>query len=73
VQITYALAKGMQNAQVTRLQEILAKDKTIYPEGLVTGYFGPATERAVKAFQKKNSLEQIGYTGPKTRALLNTM
>ncbi len=69
--ITYALAKGMENGQVTRLQQILARDPFIYPEGLITGYFGPATERAVKAFQKKHGLEQVGYTGPMTRALLN--
>ena len=71
--ITYGLAKGMENTQVTRLQQLLAKDKSVYPEGLVTGYFGPATERAVKAFQKKHGLEQVGYVGPRTRALLNAM
>lgn len=64
---------------VKRLQQILAKDKTIYPEGLATGFFGPATERAVKAFQKKQGIvtegtpETTGYgaVGPKTaKALL---
>jgi hypothetical protein len=65
--------------QVERLQKILAKDKTVYPEGLVTGYFGPATLRAVQAFQKKNAIvssgtpETTGYgaIGPRTaKALL---
>jgi len=64
---------------VKRLQAILAKDKTIYPEGLVTGYFGPATLRAVQAFQKKQGIassgtpETTGYGafGPRTaKALL---
>lgn len=64
---------------VKRLQTILAKDKTIYPESLVTGWFGPATLRAVQAFQKKNAIvssgtpESTGYgvVGPKTaKALL---
>lgn len=69
--ITYGLAKGMENEQVKRLQQILAKDPSIYPEGQITGYFGPATERALKAFQRKNGLDPVGSTGPKTRALLN--
>jgi N-acetylmuramoyl-L-alanine amidase len=63
---------------VKRLQTILAKDKTLYPEGLVTGYFGPATLKAVQALQKKNSIvtsgtpETTGYgaVGPKTAAAL---
>lgn len=64
---------------VKRLQTILAKDRTLYPEGLVTGYFGPATLRAVQAFQKKNNIvssgtpETTGYgaVGPRTaKALL---
>ena len=71
--VTYSLAKGMENNQVLRLQQILARYPDIYPEGLTTGYFGPMTERAVKAFQKKHGLEQVGYVGPKTRALLNAM
>ena len=71
--ITYALAKGMQNGQVTKLQQILARYPEVYPEGLITGYFGPATERAVVRFQKKYGLEQVGYVGPKTRTLLNSL
>lgn len=63
---------------VKRLQTILAKDKTIYPEGLVTGYFGPATLKAVQAFQKKHNIvsegtpETTGYgaVGPKTASAL---
>lgn len=63
---------------VMRLQALLAKDRTIYPEGLVTGYFGPATKRAVEAFQKKYNIvssgtpETTGYgaVGPKTSAAL---
>lgn len=69
--ITYTLRKGMVNSQVTKLQQILARDPSIYPEGLVTGYFGTATERAVKRFQKKYGIEQVGYVGPRTRTLLS--
>ena len=69
--ITTTLKKGMEGEEVLSLQRILATDSSVYPEGLVTGYFGPATERAVRAFQKKYGLEQVGFVGPKTRALLN--
>lgn len=71
--ITYTLAKGMENNQVLKLQQILARYPEIYPEASVTGYFGPATEKAVKRFQKKHKLEQTGGTGVKTRAILNTL
>ena len=67
------LSKGMSNSEVTRLQQLLAKDTSVYPEGLVTGYFGSVTENAVKRFQKKHALDQVGYVGPKTRALLNNL
>lgn len=71
--ITYTLAEGMENSQVLRLQQILARYPDIYPEASITGYFGPATEKAVKRFQKKNVLEQTGSTGVKTRAILNAL
>ncbi len=67
------LSKGMSGLEVTRLQQLLAKDSSIYPDGLVTGYFGPSTENAVKRFQKKYGLDQVGYVGSKTRALLNSL
>lgn len=68
---TSKLKRGMSGAEVSALQTIIAKDPNIYPEGLITGYFGTATERAVMRFQKKYGLEQVGYVGPKTRELLN--
>lgn len=64
------LVLGQQNDDVRRLQELLAGDKYLYPEGLVTGFFGPATERAVKRFQAKYNLLQVGRAGPMTRAKL---
>jgi N-acetylmuramoyl-L-alanine amidase len=49
--------------------------KRLATEGLytgpVTGYFGPLTETAVKAYQTKNGLDPAGIVGPKTRAVLN--
>ena len=37
-----------KQGEVLALQMLLAKQSEIYPEGLMTGVFGPATERAVK-------------------------
>lgn len=73
---TRGLERGMKNSDVKRLQQLLATNKEIYPEGLVTGYFGPATEKAVGRFQLKYKLisskkdRSYGYVGPKTRAKL---
>lgn len=64
------LVRGQSNNDVRRLQELLAGDKALYPEGLVTGLFGPATERAVKRFQTKYSLPPVGRVGPMTRSKL---
>lgn len=66
------LQRGLSGEDVKRLQEWLARDRSIYPEGLVTGYFGSATERAVRSFQEKHGIESIGVVGPKTRAALAT-
>ena len=71
--ITYTLKKGMENAQVLKLQQTLARYPEIYPEASVTGYFGVATEKALKRFQKKYGLDQTGSTGPETRAILNSL
>lgn len=70
---TKTLQRGMRNAEVTKLQEFLKQSQEIYPEGLVTGYFGPLTEAAVKRFQEKHGIESIGIVGPKTRQKLNEL
>jgi len=67
------LREGMRGEDVELLQEILATDPEIYPEGLITGYFGPLTKRAVKNFQKKAGIEQVGLVGPKTTAKINEL
>lgn len=66
VQLLRSLRSGMSGDDVKALQALLASENNIYPEGLITGYFGPATARAVKRFQAKHGIEQIGNVGPKT-------
>ena len=70
-QLVGTLRQGSQGDQVTLLQTLLAASSTIYPEGLVTGVYGPATARAVQRFQKANGLDQVGNVGPKTLEKLN--
>ena len=70
---------GSRGDDVKVLQAFLAKDPTIYPLGLVTGYFGPVTRVAVKKYQIVNkivatgteSTTGFGRVGPTTRTLLN--
>lgn len=70
---TKDLFYGLTDAQVTTLQQFLAKTPAIYPEGLVTGYFGSKTQAAVIRFQAKYGIATVGRVGPITRAKLNQL
>jgi len=68
-----ALKFGTESEDVKRLQQLLATDSSIYPNGKATGYFGAMTRNAIRKFQKKYGIAkegQVGYGdfGPKTRA-----
>mgnify|MGYP000635407757 CR=1 FL=1 len=75
----------MNDPEVRCLQEFLkSQGPEIYPEGLVTGYFGPLTLSAVKRFQQKYWKEILapwgltqnqptGFVGPTTRAKINQL
>lgn len=75
------MKRGSRGGEVSALQEFLKRDATLYPEGVVTGFFGAATERAVQRFQSKYGLVSIGTpattgygaVGPKTRNKLNEL
>ena len=71
LKLTRSLTLGMSGEEVKILQGILAVDTEVYPEGLTTGFFGALTEKAVKRFQKKYDIEQMGNVGPKTLKKLN--
>ncbi len=67
---TRHLMIGDVGNDVSALQQFLKKFPDIYPEGRVTGYFGPLTESAVKNYQKLRDIESIGEVGPMTRKLI---
>lgn len=60
--------KTKNSADIMNLQKLLATDKTIYPDGTINGFYGPKTIMAVKKFQKKYGLPQVGQVGPATLA-----
>lgn len=69
--LTRQLQQGMSGADVSALQAFLAKDPTIYPQGLVTGYYGTLTTSAVSKFQAKNGISTVGRVGPVTMVAIN--
>jgi hypothetical protein len=81
-QFTHNLQLGDSGEDVTQLQILLkAQGKDIYPEGLVSGYFGNLTKLAIQRFQKKYGIASsgnewttgYGMVGPKTRLKLNEL
>jgi peptidoglycan hydrolase-like protein with peptidoglycan-binding domain len=82
-QINVNLSIGHTGEQVSCLQQFLKNQGTsIYPEGMVTGYFGNLTSLAVVRFQEKYASEILapfdllsgtGYVGEKTRNKINEL
>jgi len=82
-EISQNLYFGMKNQQVSYLQEFLKEQgKDIYPEELVTGYFGILTKNAVIRFQNKYADEILypldlfsgtGFVGLSTRNKINQL
>lgn len=58
--ITRSLRQGSRGSDVSALQAYLATDQEIYPEGTVSGYFGPATTRAVQRWQRSHNIVSSG-------------
>lgn len=65
------LQLGMSGNDVSLVQAHLAKDNTIYPQGIVSGYFGSLTKSAVSNFQARNGIATVGRIGPATLQALN--
>ena len=62
---------GEQGDSVTRVQQLLSKYGYL-PSSNVTGYYGEATEDAVKNFQSRNGLSADGKVGVLTMAKLTS-
>lgn len=64
---------GSSGRDVSTLQQFLATDYSIYPEAVVSGHFGPLTEKAVLEFQLVYSLPQSGQVDGQTLAEINNL
>lgn len=62
------LQRGAQGVAVVRLQQLLRRVGTF--RGEATGVFDPATEAAVREFQRAHQLAADGLVGPLTRIVL---
>ncbi|MDP2650212.1 MAG: peptidoglycan-binding domain-containing protein, partial [bacterium] len=77
--VTTQLDFGSRGEDVAEVQTFLAKDASLYPEGLVTGYFGSLTKMAVERYQCLENIvcsgtpQTTGYgrVGPTTMARIN--
>ena len=77
--LTRQLDLGSTGSDVSSLQTYLASDITLYPRGLVTGYFGSLSANAVGNFQARNGIVSsgtpastgFGRVGPSTLVALN--
>ncbi len=65
------LVEGVTDADIKKIQEILASDPAIYPDGEITGYFGALTREALKRFQARHELKVTGMIDGDTRTILN--
>lgn len=67
------LKKGMSGIEVINLQRALMIDSTAHPKGLISGYFGEETEKALKEFQKRYGLTPTGIVDKPTMEKLNEL
>jgi len=64
---------GSKGANVTQLQQFLATNSLIYPQGIITGYFGGLTKASVVQFQLNYNIDPIGRVGPSTLSKVNSI
>lgn len=68
------LMKGAKGDDVKFLQAFLAGDASIYPEGIISGFFGSLTKAAVIRFQKREHITPaVGYVGIKTKSRISLL
>ncbi|MFC1625331.1 peptidoglycan-binding protein, partial [Patescibacteria group bacterium] len=64
------MKKGMTSDAIKDLQNVLKSDPSVYPEGLVTGYYGSLTEGAIKRLQNKYSIPVTGILDDATQSII---
>jgi peptidoglycan hydrolase-like protein with peptidoglycan-binding domain len=68
---------GMSDPEISILQRFLAEDPGLYPQGVVTGYYGLATQQAVQSFQLTYGLQlpaaDYGSFDAVTRGKMNAL
>jgi len=75
-QMLKGVTDSQVHAEVTKLQLFLRQFPSLYPEAIVSGYFGDATERAVQRWQTEHGIASsgtpfttgYGLVGARTRA-----
>ena len=72
---TRTLQRGSSGEDVRYLQQLLKQMQSpeIYPEGFVTGYYGPQTESAVRRLEKQCNMTPSGVIAPKQVVVLNEL
>lgn len=78
--VTSQLDVGDRGTEVTEVQTYLATDASLYPEALVTGYYGQLTKAAVERFQAAEGIVSAGTpattgygrVGPRTMIAINS-
>lgn len=68
---TDALEIGDTGIEVQHLQQILKEHPDLYPQKLVTSYFGVYTRSAIMKFQRESGLVDTGVADERTTSLLN--
>ncbi len=66
-------AIGTTGRDVRHIQLLLAQNPAIYPEQLITGYFGGLTQKAIARFQAKRGLPETGIADAATRKKLQEL
>jgi len=69
--ISSGLKTGSNGIQVQILQSALSNDKSLYPSGQVTGFYGELTKQAVINFQKKYDISTSGEIDKQTADKFN--
>lgn len=64
------LSVGSYGPDVSELQSFLLWQNPANPSWMITGYFGPATQTALFAFQATHGIPQTGYLDSYTRSVI---